>query len=247
MAVTIPLQDVPLRVKLHVSGVPRDQYITATIVSGPPSNIVVEEEPADHSAVRQAPFVEDRKENAQTESRSKAVEQAPSRPVTVATAAKDHYTGVEESIYPVEMSGALGEFLNSLLFKGYAPMANFVCFSFKEIIPGHHETFLEVSIGVLAALSNAAACFLECSISQKEEIAWMSMDELCQHLDVRSLDYHPRLKILSWCPVFGEEAQFSCPVQVLAMQDVGLGMLLTIYRLISLQNVQIQVLLSLVP
>ena len=73
LAVSIPLQDVPLRIKLHVSGIPRDHYIIATIVSGPPSDAVVE------------------------------------KSTMVATAAKDHLTGVEESIYPIEMSGALSE------------------------------------------------------------------------------------------------------------------------------------------
>ena len=85
LAVTIPLQNVPLRIKLHVSGVPRDQYLTATIVSGPPSDGVVEEEP---------------------------------EPASLATAAKDHSTGVEESIYPIEMSGALSEFM-SVSFKDF--------------------------------------------------------------------------------------------------------------------------------
>lgn len=96
LAVTIPLQNVPLRIKLHVSGVPRDQYITATIVSGPASDAVVEEDP---------------------------------KPATVATAAKDHSTGVEESIYPIEMSGALSEFM-SVSFKGFVAADIFFMYKF---------------------------------------------------------------------------------------------------------------------
>lgn len=99
----------PLNINLKIPGLPYSQYLKAKMYGEVPPDTKAEGKIVVHGTEHPQCFRRGEENESQTGLRPQAAEQAHQKPIITATATKDHYTGVTDGMYQVEMSGALGK------------------------------------------------------------------------------------------------------------------------------------------